>query len=534
MADHIPAIPSSQFIIECQPMKGKQIKQWKRMCLLIPAVLLLCTLFAGCSTRDNDDQTTLTFVSDTNTHGISLDPAIDYCGSRNVSIGTCETLFKLNNDTLDVEAHLAGYYTRADDHTWQINIRDDIVFSNGKKLTAAAVKKALAYDFNGIVRLSTMLDIDSMQADGQVLTIKTKSVVATLPRILTDPGALIFDTEGTTDYSKGVIGTGPYILESMDEEGNCKLIRNETYWQGVPGADKVHTKFISEASAITIALQAGELDFAKIEPSDISLFESSDEYEVMGYETGRVYFLYLNPEYAATKDPALRKALTYAFDRQAYLDAIYDGRGKTTTTIFPVWSGFSVNDVSQVKYNPDKARQILADAGYRDGDGDGILEKNGETISLTIACYANNGFSVLSEVLQASLLKLGINSHIMVSDAIVADLKKGHFNVATYGYTTLTMGDCFNFLEPVFRTGAFANFAHFSSTTVDSLLTKLKATSDVAARKQLAIEIQKNIYAEDDHVFLIHISTYNVVRKGVKNVTPDLGNSFNLWKITKE
>ena len=509
------------------------MEPWKRVVAFIPKLLLLCMFLAGCTAQENGNQVELAFVADTNTHGISLDPAMDYCGSRNVAIGTCETLFKLNEETLDVQGHLAASFTRADDRTWKIFIRDNICFSNGKKLTAEAVKAALAYDLTGVVRLSTMLDIDSMAADGQVLTIKTRSFVATLPRILTDPGTLIFDTKGTKEYSKGVIGTGPYILKRMDDGGNCELEKNKAYWQGRPGADRVHTKFISDASATTLALQAGELDFATVDSPDVSLFEGRDEYEVREYDTGRLYFLYLNPEYTFTKDPALRKALTYAFNRRAYLDAIYDGRGKTTTTIFPEWSGYSTRDVSQAAYDPDQARRILAAAGYADADGDGILEKDGEPVSLTITCYANNGFSILSEALQAALLEIGIQSRIIVSDSIVADLKRGQFNVATYGYTTLAMGDCYNFLAPVFQTGGAANYVRFSNPTVDALLGKLKAASDVNVRKQLAIAMQKEIYAENTHVFLIHISTYKVICKGVKNVPKDLDGNFDLWKITK-
>jgi peptide/nickel transport system substrate-binding protein len=168
-----------------------------------------------------------------------------------------------------------------------------------------------------------------------------------------------------------------------------------------------------------------------------------------------------------------------------------------------------------------------------DTDGDGFIKKDGKKVSLKIMCYPSNGFVTLGEVLQASLLEIGIDSTIVVSDSIVADLKSGDFNISTYGYTTLTMGDCFNFLEPVFRTGGSSNFNHFSNEYVDDLLDKLKATSDVTARKRLAIEIQKYIYEENQHVFLLHIRTYKVIRSGVQNVTTALGDNFNLWKIKK-
>jgi len=503
-------------------------------------VFILCLAsLAGCSTKNNgngevNEEFELTIVSANNTHGISLDPATDYCGSRNGVIGVCETLFILDNETLELQGFLAKDYSQSDDYTWVINIRDDVSFSNGKKLTAEAVKSSIEYTLAGIDRLAALLNVNSIVADGQTLTITTNSPVAILPRILTDAGMIIFDTEGTDNYENGVTGTGPYILESMDAEGNCELVRNDAYWQGTPAAAKIHTKFIYDNDAITTALQSGELDFADVPVSGVSLFENNDKYQVMPYDTGRVYFLYINPGYTFTQDEALRNALQYAFDREAYVNGVYDGRGQKTTTIFPEWSGYSdAGTASQPDYSIDTARQLLKDAGYMDTDNDGFLEKDGEKITLAITCYPNNSFSVLSEALQASLKEIGIDSKITVSNSIVADLTTGSFNIATYGYTTLTLGDCYNFMNPVFRTDASSNYIKYSDAEVDALLDELSAESDTAKRRKLAIEMQKNIFESNNYVFLLHINTYKVAGAGIKNVETGIGNSFYLWKVTK-
>lgn len=492
---------------------------------------------AGCATNktgETDEPFSLTIVSSNNTHGISLDPALDYCGSRNGTIGTCETLFILDNKTLELQSFLAKDYQQADDCTWVINLRDDVSYSNGNKLTAEAVKKSIEYTLSGINRLATLLNIKTIEADGQTLTIKTNSPVAILPQILTDAGMVIFDTGGTAHYEDGVVGTGPYILVNMDDEGNCELTKNENYWQGIPSAEKIYTKFIADNDSITVALQSEELDYANVPVSGISLFENNEDYQVIPYDTGRVYFLYINPGYTFTQDPALREALQYAFDREAYLKGIYDGRGVTTTTIFPEWSGYSNPGVaSQPDYNPATAKQILKEAGYLDTDDDGFLEKDGKKVTLGITCYPNNTFKELSEALQASLKEIGIDSQITVSNAIVADLTEGNFNIATYGYTTLNLSDCYNFLNPVFRTDASSNFTKFSDAEVDALLNELSMEPDTARRRQLSIEIQKNIYKSNNHIFLLHINSYRVARAGLMNVETGVGNEFFLWKVTK-
>lgn len=502
------------------------------LCLAIGLVSL-----TGCAPNkagEADKPFSLTIVSSNNTHGISLDPALDYCGSRNGTIGTCETLFILDNESLELQGFLAKDYRQTDDCTWVIDLREDVSFSNGKKLTAEAVRESIEYTLSGINRLATLLNVKTMEAAGQTLTIETNSPVAILPQILTDAGMIIFDTEGSAPYEDGVVGTGPYILVNMDNEGNCELIRNENYWQGTPAAEKIYTKFIADNDSITVALQSDELDYANVPVAGISLFENNADYQVIPYDTGRVYFLYINPGYTFTQDPALREALQYAFDRDGYLRGIYDGRGKTTATIFPEWSGYSNAGVaSQPDYNPATAKQLLKNAGYADTDNDGFLEKDGEKVTLGITCYPNNTFKELSEALQASLKEIGIDAQITVSNAIVADLTEGNFNIATYGYTTLNLSDCYNFLNPVFRTDASSNFIQFSDARVDVLLDELATESDAARRRQLAIEIQKNIYKANNYVFLLHINSYRVARAGLKNVETGMGNEFFLWKVTK-
>lgn len=490
-------------------------------------------------TEEKDDlEFTFSIGNSNTTAGFSFDPAVDYLSQKSVTMGMVETLFVLDDETKEVLPHLATGYEQKDDLTWEITIRDGVTFSNGKPLDAEAARKALEYIFANNTRLGTMADIDSMEADGQILTLKTNEIVAIMPRILTEVNAIIFDTEASDDYSKGVIGTGPYILESVDGDGNCELVRNENYWQGKPAASKIHTKSGLDASALTLALQSKELDWAGIQTSDLSLFENNPEYTVLNYNPGRVYYLYLNPNYTFTEDDALREALTYAVDRDAILSGVYSGRGTVSKGVFPENSAYYDAQAGGNDYNVEQAKKILADAGYTDTDGDGFVEKDGEKVHLNIICYSANSFPTLSEVLQAELKAIGIDSEITVSDAIVDDCNKGEFNIATYAYNTQTLGDCYNFLEPVFHTGGTANFTGFSNAEVDALLDEMKVTADTDKRAELAKQIQEKVFDADQHLFLLHINRYNVVRSNVEGMTPmfgsDNGNSMLLWQFTKK
>ena len=466
----------------------------------------------------------------------SSDPALDYTGQINQGNGTCETLMVLDDDTKEVKPLLATEWKQSDDTTWVITIRSGVKFSNGKDLTAASVKSSFDYILANNTRLAKMLDVAEIQAEGQTLTIKTNGIVAILPRILTECNMLVFDTDDA-DYADGLIGTGAYILEKIDADGNMDLVRNENYWQGIPAAARIHTISINDASANSNALQAGEIDWGTVADSDLEIFENDPRYEVMTKNNGRVYYLYVNPNYTFTADPAVREALQYSVDRAAIVAGVYSGHGVVTRSIFPDWSEFYNADYLQPEYDVDTARKILADAGYTDSDGDGFVEKDGQKVTLSIYCYKSNNFPTLSEVLQSMFKAIGIDSNITISDKIFDDLTGGQFNIGTYGYNTMTLGDSYNYMQPVFETDASSNFTKFSNEKVVADLAEMKITADPARRAELTQDMQQYIYASNERIYIMHILNNQVNLAGVKNLPCLYGgdNTDNsvLWTITK-
>lgn len=515
----------------------KTVKAMKMMVSMAVA----CGLLMGSSVSAMADEVTLTFpLAGANTQsGFTTDPAVDYVGNKSFAMGTVETLFVLDDETKEVLPLLGESIEQTEDTVWTIKVREGVAMSNGKTVTADVCKSALEYIFTNNTRLGTMADIASIEADGQTLTIKTNGIVALMPRILSEPNTVIFDMEASDDYSKGLVGTGPYVLAEMDSEGNCTLTRNDNYWQGTPAADKIQTKANLDTAATTTALQTGEIDWASVADSDLVLFEGNPDYEVMYQNAGRAYYLYVNPEYTFTADDALREALTYAIDRDAILAGVYSGHGTPTRSIFPEWSAFYAEDSLQPEYDQEKAKEILAGAGYEDTDGDGFLNNaDGENVKLNILCYDKNGFKTLSQVIQQMLKQIGIDSEIKVSESVFDDLTAGEFNIGTYGYNTLTLGDCYNYLQPVFETGASSNFTHFSNEQVDADLAEMSITADPDRRAELAKDMQKYIYESNERIYIMHITNNTVKRSNVVNLPALFGgdqtNNSVLFNITKE
>ena len=494
------------------------------------------TSASGTSTGSGNPNAELYYTQSGHTQGtFTTDPAVAYQGANTFNLGITETLFNLDLETREVKPSLATEYKQVDDTTWEITIRDGVKFSNGKELTAEACKKALEYTFGANSALA-IANVSSFEANGQTLTIKTDGISAILPRILTSSDCIIFDTEASSDYSKGLIGTGPYILQNMDAEGNCDMVRNDDYWQGTPGVAAIHAKTGIETAQLASALQSGEIDWAGVADSDLQLFENNPDYTIETRNASRVYYLYINPNYTFTEDNAVRDALQHAFDREAILEGVYKGHGSVTDCIFVPDSKFRAEQTKDTSYNVDEAKKILADAGYTDSNGDGIVEKDGQAVKLNITTYKANNFPNLCEALQNMLKEIGIDSEIVVSEQIMDELGKGEFNIATYGYNTETYGDCLNYLEPVYGEGGNSNFNKFNVPEVNDLLAKLKEETDESKRAEYAKEIQKYIYDANDHIYLMHVINSTVFRKGINNVTFGLGgmDMSQLWKITKD
>lgn len=465
----------------------------------------------------------------------TTDPAIAYQGANSVKMGTCETLFVLNNTTREVEPNLATKFEKIDDNNWKITLKEGIKFSNDKLVDGEAVKKSMEYIFANNSALKGIANVVDIKVNGNELTFTTEKPSAIFPRLLTSEDAIVFDTTASNDYTKGLVGTGPYILEKIDAEGNCDLVRNEKYWKGRPGLAKLHTKSSLDAKAMATALQSGEIDWGSLPGTEIKLFENNPQFNLIEKASGRLYYLYINPNVAGTSDPAVRDALQNTFDRKGIINGVYAGRGSETDVIFTKDSRFYEKQEKDTQYNVEKAKKILANAGYKDTNNDGFVDKDGKNIQLNITTYASNSFPKLAEALKAMMKEVGIDSNIKVADKIMDELYKNEFNIATYGYNTETYGDSQNYIQPVYYVTGASNFNKFDSPIVNTNIDMLKKESVDAKRAEITKNIQKEIYKENKHIYLMHTLNNLVVKKDIKNLEYGMYgvNNAELWKVTK-
>lgn len=432
----------------------------------------------------------------------SFEPTENYFGwvVMRYGVGECLTKFDKKMNTV---GWLCDKWSVSDDKlTWIFHINDKATFSNGNKVTAEAVKSSIERTFKMAKRASSTFTYTSMKADGQNLSITTKEPVVTLPGMLGDPLFIIVDTsvKDRDTRKMGPICTGPYITESFTK-AKFVGVRNEKYWGGAVPFKKVEIPSIDDPNTRAMALQKGEIDAAvNIASGDMSLFRGKDKFQVSEIPSLRVVLARINVRPTSIfGDPAVRHAFLKCLDRDTYAKSLLKGTFFTGGPYMPPSTDYGWKELMAEypdKYDVAGAKKLLADAGWKDADGDGILEKNGKKLEGNIITYSSRAeLPTYSEAAQASAKAIGMKLNVKLLDYNVTDkeTREGRYDLSVCNTLTMAAGDAEQFMNMYLRTGHEQNGSGYSSKAFDEMSHKLMSEFDPAKRKQLVIDMQKVI-----------------------------------------
>ena len=266
-----------------------------------------------------------------------LNPHDNYSGWSAVRYGVGETLFKYN-DNMEIEPWLATDYEFIDDTTVKITLREGVKFSSGRTMDALAVKECLEDLIKVHDRAPSDLKIDRMEAEGMTLTIYTKEPCPAIINYLGDPYGAIIDMEYGIQGEGGsanVAGTGPYIAEEVSPT-QIELVKNEDYWGGEVKVDRVTVKSFADGSALTAALQTGDIQGTYgLQYDNYALFENNPDYTIHSCATSRCFFGQFNFESEIMQDQNVRKAIEMGVDKEGFCSVIMQGRGLPASAAFP-------------------------------------------------------------------------------------------------------------------------------------------------------------------------------------------------------
>ncbi len=455
------------------------------ICLSVFAVVL-----SGCGSskgsKEASGDKTLTFANTTDIS--SMDP-------RNANSTAMATILSyLYNGLLTTDENgnvipdLAESYKQVDATTWEFTLKKGVTFQDGSKLTAEDVKYTLDTIADPAKKFRLRADFAFMKAeviDAEHLRIKTDTPYAAFPLRLTYvkiiPKAYV-EKVGDAEFALKPIGTGPYSLVEWKKGDRLVMKANDKYFGTAPKIKQVVFRIIPEAASRIAALESGEVDIAATIPtSEVKRLKDKKNLTVLGSPTTRVVFIGMNAKnFEPFNNPKVRQALNYAVDKDAIITGVLDGYATKVATIStPQYEGYDAA-VTPYEYNPEKAKQLLAEAGYADGF----------KVDFSATNASMNGVDVV-QAIAGQLAKVGIVCNVVQDEPNQQRDKITSGQVAPLYINGV--GGPYSNLDLVAKLGFSTGerYSTFSNQAFDDLRMKAITTSDKNERDRLNSDLQK-------------------------------------------
>ena len=399
------------------------------------------------------------------------------------------------------EPNLAAEWSANEAATeWTFKLREGVKFHDGSDFEAADVVYSLEHirdpEFDSPAA-SVIAMVETIAAVDRLTVKMTLSApYADLPLQLMDYRIRMIpegsaDTIGTTG-----IGTGPFILVTLDPEGTTVLKANPDYWEGPPGVETIEIIGIADAQARVQALLGGQIDvlgYGDLSGQQLALFESNPKFKVQSVPTGDWLGIVFRTDTEPFTDARLRKALRIATDRQALVDLVLGPGGGIVTCDHPVWTGDQYRAPFDCQPQVEEAKRLLAEAGYADGIEFDLTTSN-----------IDPRFITLAEVYQQQVAKAGIKVNIIMapSDGYWSEVWRKESVVTTrWGQRPADQ-----ILNEDYRGGAPWNETYWNRPDFDEILDKARKELDFEKRRDLYHQLQSILYEEGGSLIPFHVN----------------------------
>jgi peptide/nickel transport system substrate-binding protein len=427
---------------------------------------------------------------------------------RVVYSNVLEGLVKIDRDGKIVPALVKKYSISKDGKEYTFILKKGIKFHDGKSFDAKDVKftfeRLIDVQKTGTVHPEYYKDIDAIQVlDSHTVKIKLKNVNSMFLFNLARPDSIIVNPQAVEQLKTAPIGTGPFKFVEWVRGDHITMAKFEGYHRkDIPYLDKVTFKFIGDPSAQIASLKAGDIDVIAydVSPENALLLEKDPKFKVLnGYTTTEV-ILATNNSRKPFNDVRVRRAMAYAIDRNALIKGAMSGYGTPIGSHMDPGNPYYIDLTSTYPYNPEKAKQLLAEAGYPNG-----LEA---VIKLPERfAYAKRSGEVIADMLSQVGIKLKIEL-VEWGQWIDRVFKNADFDLTVIGHA-----------EP-FDINIYANpkyYFRYNNLKFQETLKKAEREPNLKIRKKLYIECQKIITEDAVNGFLFVLPSLPTMKKEVMN-----------------
>lgn len=401
---------------------------------------------------------------------------------------------------LELVPSLAETWENVDELTWEFKLREDVVFHDGTPFTAKDMQFTFEHVMDPAVqsREATRISmVDRVEApDDYTFRIITKMP---FPALLTVLGYIFavpadkYQEMGAEEFALNPIGTGPYKFVEWIKDDHVTLELVPDNWRQGATISSVEFRPIPEAATRVAALQAGEIQVATLIPvTDVPVINSSDTAEIRSVDSLRTIFVGINTFAEPFTDVRVRQALNYAVDVQSIIDNLLDGHSKRIASVCgPAEFGFDP-DLEPYEYDPDRARELLAEAGFADGFS--------TTLDTPIGRYLQD--VEVSQVIAGQLGEVGIQVEVRPAefqeyfDRWLAKEIEGLYFLG-YGASTMDADGVMGSHLDSTRRGLYYN-----SPESDALIAEAATEFDVQRREEIYHELMAYFKEQAPWIFL--------------------------------
>lgn len=325
-------------------------------------------------------------------------------------------------------------------------------------------------------------------------------------------------------FRRHLVASGPFVVADWKANSEVVLRRNPHYFRdGRPRLDRLVLLVVPDRVNRLEMLLAGEIDFVTgLRPSVASRVEASPRADLFSYWHRQYHYLVWNGCEPPFDDPVVRRALTLAVDRQSVIEAVYGDYARMAVS--PVLSSAWVfaRELEPWPWDPAEARRLLAARGFTDSDGDGLLDRDGETLHVGVATNVESEMRAdMATMIHSQLRDVGVDAELVLREfgVLMDALRRHDFEAGLSSWIVDTSFDLKNLFHSE-AVGSGQNFGCYRNPEVDRLIDLAREQTDLAELKRILIEIQELVHRDQPYTFLAEVQRLNGVSRRLGGVTP--------------